>query len=347
MESTQSSLSRRGFLRGTAATLAASGLPLSGRGQGQAAPPASGTAKPPLIVSTWPFGKPANDRALQVLQSGGSGLDAVEQGVGVAEADPLNDSVGLAGMPNADGVVQLDACIMSGPGHKAGSVAAVEGIVHPIGVARKVMETTRHVMLVGDGARRFALRHGFKTGPKVAPEEWRAWKEWKRKKAAEAARAAGKGHDTIALVVLTADGHLYGGCSTSGLAYKIPGRVGDSPLIGGGLYVDEEVGAAGATGVGENVLRYCGTFLVVEMMRNGLSPQEACVETIRRIARMDPRGMDLAISFIAIDRKGRFGGASAGRGFEFAVTCPEYSRVMPGLALTDSWVGPTRKKPAR
>ena len=201
-------------------------------------------------------------------------------------------------------------------------------------------------MLVGEGARRFAIRNGFKQGPKVALEEHRAWKEWKQKQASEAKHHE-KGHDTIAMIMLAANGDIYGGCSTSGLAYKIPGRVGDSPLIGGGLYVDNDIGAAGATGVGENVLRYCGTFLVVELMRQGLSPHEACVETIRRIAKIDPKGMDLAISFIALDKKGRFGAASAGRGFEFAVTCPAFSRLQPGLALTEKYIGPSRKKPRR
>jgi len=298
-------------------------------------------ARPPLIVSTWPFGKPANEAALAALQRGGSGLDAVEQGIRVTESDPNNASVGLGGIPNADGVVQLDACIMSGPGHRAGSVAAVSGFRYPISIARRVMETTRHVMLAGEGAEDFAAREGFERGPKVSPKQKAAWKRWKE---AQASKAGGgtkpPNHDTIALIALLADGTVFGGCSTSGWGYKIPGRVGDSPILGSGLYVDNDVGAAGATGVGENVMRYCGSFLVVELMRQGLHPQEACLETIRRIAKKDPLGFDLSINFIALDRQGRFGGAGTGKGFEYAATCEAFSSVFRSPGLTSANIGP-------
>lgn len=300
----------------------------------------------PVVISTWPFGKPANERALEVLQGGGSGLDAVEKGIGVTEGDPNNSSVGLGGIPNSEGVVQLDACIMSGPGHSAGSVAALEGIRHPISVARRVMETTPHVMLVGDGALAFARQHGFEEGPKVSPRQERAWRRWQEDQARKKAESQSQpesnplNHDTIALVLLTPDGNLFGGCSTSGWAYKLPGRVGDSPLIGGGLYVDNEAGAAGATGLGENVLRYCGSFLVVEFMRQGMHPQEACVATIQRIARLDPKKFDLAINFIALDKQGRFGAAGTGQGFQYAVTTPDFSRVQTSPGLTHTDIGP-------
>lgn len=334
-------VSRRQFVSRSA--LAVTGASM-GRRLGAATPPTSSElqARPPLVISTWPFGKPANDAALAVLLRGGTGLDAVEQGIRVTESDPDNASVGLGGIPNADGVVQLDACIMSGPGHRAGSVAAVSGFRHPISIARRVMETTRHVMLVGAGAEAFAAEAGFERGPKVSARQKAAWRRWRKEQAAQAKERAAKhpNHDTIALLVLRADGTVFGGCSTSGWGYKIPGRVGDSPILGSGLYVDDEVGAAGATGVGENVMRYCGSFLVVELMRQGLPPQEACLEAIRRMARKDPLGFDLSINFIALDRQGRFGAAGTGTGFQYAVACEAFSTVFQSPGLTAADIGP-------
>ncbi|MCC7377652.1 MAG: N(4)-(beta-N-acetylglucosaminyl)-L-asparaginase [Verrucomicrobiales bacterium] len=288
----------------------------------------------PLIVSTWPFGKAANEKALQVLQSGGGRLDALVDGISVTEKDLSVTSVGAGGDPNADGVVSLDACIMDGPTHRCGSVAAVEGILPVIGVSRAVMEKTRHVMLVGDGARRFALANGFQDTQLLTEEARRRWQTWKsRQTGGQPGSAPPDTHDTIAMVILGADGQLSGGCSTSGLSYKLPGRVGDSPIIGSGLYVDNEVGAAGATGVGENIMRFCGTFQVVELMRSGASPAEACAETIRRIQRKHPAGTDLSINFLAIDRRGRFGAAGTGQGFPYSVTYPGYSEVLKSVAV--------------
>lgn len=334
---------RRRFLTSTATALIggrliqrATGAPLL--------PIAELSAAPPLLVSTWPFGKPANEKALSVLSAGGTGLDAIEQGIHVVESDAGNPSVGLGGIPNAAGVVQLDSCIMSGPGHRAGSVAAVSGFRHPISIARAVMERTKHVMLVGTGAEEFAAEHGFERGPKVSDGQRAAWKKWRAAQQKAEKEAGGKrparNHDTIAMVSLLPDGNLFGGCSTSGWGYKLPGRVGDSPIIGSGLYVDNEVGAAGATGLGENVMRYCGSFLVVELIRQGLHPQEACAETIRRIARLDPKGFDLAINFIAVDKRGRFGAAGTGTGFEYSVTCGAFSKVVQSPGLTSADVGP-------
>jgi N4-(beta-N-acetylglucosaminyl)-L-asparaginase len=338
-----SSMPRRRFLKGAAVSFVAGQVIHQARGAAATDLTELQTSAP-LIVSTWPFGKPANEKALEVIKAGGSGLDAVEQGIQVTESDPTNPSVGLAGIPNAEGIVQLDACIMSGPGHRAGAVGAVSGYKHPISIARRVMETTRHVFLVGEGAEAFAKKHGFEQGPKVSAGQKAAWKKWQtaQKAAEEKAAKSGKplNHDTIALVALLPDGNLFGGCSTSGWGYKIPGRVGDSPIIGSGLYVDNEVGAAGATGIGENVMRYCGSFLVVEYMRQGLHPQEACIETIRRIARMDPKGFDLAINFIAIDRKGRFGAAGTGTGFQYAATSSAFSKVLQSPGLTAADIGP-------
>ncbi len=291
----------------------------------------------PLVISTWKFGQPANDRALQVLQSGGSTLDAVEQGIRVTEASGLG-SVGLSGRPNAAGYSQLDASIMHGPGHQAGAVGALEGIRHPISVARRVMEKTRHVMLAGEGARQFALREGFASldtsDNDTLAAQWYATHWPPRQDPERASESPSKplqsdeqNHDTITLLVLGSDGTISGGCSTSGLAGKLPGRVGDSPIIGSGLYVDNEVGAAGATGVGENVMRYCATFLIVEFMRQGKHPREACQMAIRRIASSEGPGKDLSINFIALDKQGRFGAAGTDE-FPHAVAWPGESQVI-------------------
>ncbi len=286
-----------------------------------------------MIISTWPFGKPSNERALDVFKNGGAPLDAVEKGINLAEEDLSNSSVGAGGIPNAAGVVQLDACIMDGPTHKAGSVAALEGIANAVSVARRVMEKTRHVMLVGAGARAFALEQGFREQDLLTAEQKRRWEQWKQKQPAQ------KGHDTIALLALGPDGAIAGGCSTSGLGYKLPGRVGDSPIIGSGLYVDNDVGAAGATGIGENVMRFCGSFMIVELMRSGMHPTEACVEVILRTMRKHPANVDLSINFIALNKKGEFGAAGTGQGFQFAVASSTFSKVLKSPGVTGASVG--------
>jgi len=287
-----------------------------------------------LIVSTWPFAAPGNDRALQALLQGSSPLDAVEQGVRVVETGENSGSVGLGGIPNAAGVVQLDASIMEGRNHRAGSVAALEGFAHPISVARRVMEKTPHVLLVGEGARLFALREGFEGLNNDGPKKHAAWFE-KQKSQAAAAGAQEKGHDTITLLVLSENGRIAGGCSTSGLANKLPGRVGDSPIIGGGLYVDDEVGAAGATGRGENIMRYCGSFLVVEYMRQGMAPAEACLKVVERIVADQPDGKDPQVNFIALDKQGRYGAAGSARGFNYCVTTKnDKTKVVTAPAAT-------------
>ena len=321
---------RRDFLKHTtaaAATLSA----------GCASPQSNDhlTKRGPLIVSTWGFGKPANELALKVLQGGGSALDAVEQGVRLVETSG-NASVGLSGKPNAAGVVQLDACIMNGPGHQAGSVAGVEGVVHPISAARLVMEKTPHVMLVGAGAHWFAEQNGLEMRNSQADKA--NYREWlaRQKRLTPGKGDKPENHDTIALIILDADGNIAGGCSTSGWSGKVPGRVGDSPIIGGGVYVDNEVGAAGATGLGENVMRYCASYQVVENMRHGMSPTEACAEAIRRIAKTDPQGMDLAINFIAIDKHGEFGAAGTQANFPYSVTTPAFSEIRKGQPLSSA-----------
>ena len=319
---------RRDFLKHTTAAAATFSA-------GCASPQSSAhlAKRGPLIVSTLGFGKPANEVALKTLQGGGSALDAVEQGVRLVETSG-NTSVGLSGKPNAAGVVQLDACIMNGPGHQAGSVAGVEGVVHPISAARLVMEKTPHVMLVGAGAHWFAEQNGLEVRDGQADKA--NYREWlaRQKRPTPGKGDKPENHDTIAQIILDADGNIAGGCSTSGWSGKVPGRVGDSPIIGGGVYVDNEVGAAGATGLGENVMRYCASYQVVENMRHGMSPTEACAEAIRRIARTDPQGMDLAINFIAIDKHGEFGAAGTQANFPYSVTTPTFSEVRKGKSLS-------------
>jgi N4-(beta-N-acetylglucosaminyl)-L-asparaginase len=277
----------------------------------------------PVLVATWPFGKTANDVALATMVAGGSALDGVEQGIRRIEELGSDGSVGLAGRPNAAGYSQLDACIMNGPDHGAGSVGALEGIVHPITAARRVMEDTRHVMLVGEGARWFALEQGLESVDvsDLAPLK-EAWVGRERDPA-----PTERGHDTITVLALDEHGDLAGGCSTSGAGGKLPGRVGDSPILGAGLYLDNEVGAAGATGLGENVMRHCASAAIVELMRTGLHPQEACERVLHRIAAADPLGYELSICFIALDKLGRVGAAASNQRFPFAVTTPAGSEV--------------------
>jgi len=322
-------MTRRKFLNRTALSVVAASATNLGRSAETNVP----KGETPLIVSTWPFGKASNDAAMKVLLRGDSLLDAVEQGIWVTESDASNRSVGLSGTPNAAGVVQLDACIMNGPNHKAGSVGAIEGIRHPISAARRVMEKTRNVMLVGEGARMFALEEGLESVAVNSRELDDKWLKERMAKPGKSGKKKPPGHDTIALLVLGTDGNIVGGCSTSGLGGKLPGRVGDSPIIGSGLYVDNEVGAAGATGMGENVMRYCATFLIVEFMRQGLSPHEACVRTIQRIQRSEPKGAELSINFVALDKHGRYGAAGTDQGFQYSVTTPNFSRVLPNPGL--------------
>lgn len=287
----------------------------------------------PLFIATWNFGLPACQKSLETLQKSGSILDAIELGIHVAEADVRVDSVGVGGAPNAQGVVQLDACFMDGATHKAGSVAGLEQYPHPISVARRVMEKTKHVMLVGQGAAEFARLQGFEQQELLTEEQRKKWMEWKSKQPADPV-AAPPNHDTIALVGMDTNGHIAGGCSTSGLAYKLPGRVGDSPILGGGLYVDGEVGAAGATGIGENIMRYCGSFAIVELMRTGMDPTTACKSVIERIARTEKKPpSELHINFLAIDKQGRWGGAGTDAEFQIAVVDSRSARLESPLLV--------------
>ncbi len=276
----------------------------------------SGSNKP-VVLSTWYHGLPANDAAWALLSTGGTALDAAEAGVRIPEADPQSNSVGYGGLPDRDGHVTLDACIMDHEGH-CGGVAFLEGYKHPISVARKVMEETPHVLLTGQGAAQFAAEMGFQQEDLLTPEARADWQEWLRD-GHHAPPVNAQNHDTIGLLALDGEGRLAGACTTSGLAYKMHGRVGDSPLIGAGLYVDGAVGGATATGMGEMVIKVCGSFLVVELMRQGASPQEACEAAVRRIAeRQDLE--DRQVGFLALDRQGRTGAFAIRGGFNYALT---------------------------
>jgi len=311
-------LNRRKFI-GTAAAAGAIGmLPKSLRSMN-----VSGVKKElPVIISTWNHGLPSNEAAMKVLDNGGSIVDAVEQGVWVPEADPNNRSVGLGGMPDRDGYVTLDASIM-GPDGNAGSVAFLQHIVHPVSVARKIMEDTPHELLVGEGALQFALEQGFKKENLLTPGAEKAWKEWLKKANYNPVinweNEPNKYHDTIGLLAVDKNGEVAGACTTSGMGFKMHGRVGDSPIIGAGLFVDNEVGAATATGMGELVLKTLGSFLVVEFMRNGMSPQQACEAAVMRIVHKLPENKKFQVGYIAVNKNGETGGYSLQPGFNYAL----------------------------
>ncbi|WP_191020688.1 isoaspartyl peptidase/L-asparaginase family protein [Flavobacterium selenitireducens] len=275
----------------------------------------------PIVLSTWDFGLKANEAAWKILSSSGRALDAVEAGVKITEADPNERSVGYGGRPDRDGRVTLDACIMDDFAN-IGSVAALEHIMHPISVARAVMEKTPHVMLVGDGALSFALSQGFKKQNLLTEPSEKEWKEWLTKSEYKP-KVNIENHDTIGMIALDVNGNLSGACTTSGMAYKMHGRVGDSPIIGAGLYVDNEIGAATATGHGEEVIRIAGSHLVVELMRQGKSPEKACQEAVMRIVAISKKRnqslRDIQVGFIAINKKGEFGSYCVQDGFSYAV----------------------------
>jgi len=279
------------------------------------------------VVSTWDFGVGANQVAWKPLSAGGSALDAVEAGARWAESDLCNPTVGRCGNPDRDGVLSLDASIMDGDG-RCGSVAALSDIAHPVSVARRVMEQTPHVMLVGEGAQQFAVQQGFERKKLLTPEAEKAWREWLKTAQytpeINAERRSRPGdssnHDTLGMLAIDAQGRLAGACTTRGMAWKMHGRVGDSPIIGAGLYVDNEVGAATASGVGEEMIRNAASFLVVELMRQGRSPAEACREAIARVVRKRPEASKtLQVWFLALNKHGEVGAYALHRGFVYAV----------------------------
>ncbi len=295
-------------------------------------------AQQPIVIATWDSGAPVAKTAFEIIANNGSALDAVERGANQIE-DDINCCVGLGANPDRDGIVTLDASIMDYK-MNAGSVAAVERIKHPTSVARKIMETTPHVMLVGTGAQQFALQNGFTLEPqKLSESAEKTYKEWLKKSEykpeinVELKQNKDNGpfapyqfedgsfnHDTMGLVALDKMGNLGGACTTSGMGFKIRGRVGDSPIIGAGLYVDNEVGAVTSSGVGEEVIKICGSFLVTEFMRQGLSPEAACKKAVERIVKRDgTKAKQIQVGFCAINKKGQHGGYAIQKGFMYAV----------------------------
>ncbi|MBE0545913.1 MAG: N(4)-(beta-N-acetylglucosaminyl)-L-asparaginase [Verrucomicrobia bacterium] len=345
---------RRTFLQ-TAAT-ASVGAMFAGRFAELQLSAASGDSRPVVIASA--NGLEAAATAMALIKQGKDALDAVIAGVSLVEADPEDNSVGYGGLPNEEGVVELDASVMHGPTGRGGSVAALRNIMHPSQVARVVMERTDHVLLVGEGALRFARAHGFKEENLLTEEARLAWLKWKEnlspnddwlpphdintKGIGKLLEASRRHYGTINCSAVDLQGNVSGCTTTSGLAFKIPGRVGDSPILGAGLYVDNDVGAAGSTGRGEANLLACSSVNIVEFMRQGKSPEAACLLACERIARqtkmkrlLDDDGRpNFDVKFYAINKRGEFGGASIWSGARFAVNTGEpASRLVDAASL--------------
>jgi N4-(beta-N-acetylglucosaminyl)-L-asparaginase len=346
-----SSFTRRDFLR--TATAAGGALLLDQRSAASAVRSTHGTSRALVIASA--NGLQASARAMELIKQGKDALDAVVAGVNIVEDDPKDMSVGYGGYPNEDGIVELDASVMHGPTGRGGAVAALRNIKNPSRVAQKVMERSDHVLLVGEGAFRFARAHGFKEENLLTDETREAWLRWKEnmstdddwlpehtiesQNVGEAFQAAIRNHGTINCNGLDLNGNISGCTTTSGMAFKLAGRVGDSPIFGAGLYVDNEVGAAGSTGRGEANLLACSSVLIVEAMRQGKSPADACILACERIAKMtkmkrllDEKGRPkFQVNFYAITKKGEYGAGSIWSGSKFAVNTGE-----PESRLEDS-----------
>lgn len=306
----------------------------------------------PIVVATWNNGREVNAEAWKILSASGRAVDAVEAGARYVESTQ-DCCIGLGGYPDRDGIVTLDACIMDEHAN-CGSVGAIEQIKHPVSVARKIMETTPHIMLVGEGAQQFALENGFKKEPKeLSPDAKTAYQKWLKKSEyhpeINIENKKGNGpfappffedgsinHDTMGLVALDMSGNMSGAVTTSGMAFKIHGRVGDSPIIGAGLFVDNEVGAATSSGLGEEVIRICGTHLVVEYMRQGYSPETACRKAIERIIKRDrEKAKTLQVGFLALNKKGQYGAYAVQKGFVFSVKSHGEEKVYPSKYFFD------------
>jgi N4-(beta-N-acetylglucosaminyl)-L-asparaginase len=304
----------------------------------------------PIVISTWDAGLAANKAAWEVLSKGGRALDAVEKGVMVTEASQ-SCCVGLGANPDRDGFVTLDACIMD-EAFNCGSVAFLERIKHPISVARRVMEKTPHVMLVGSGAQQFAIAEGFPLEEqKLSPEAQREYDKWLKKseykpiinienKGGHGAFAPAQlengdwNHDTIGMVAMDINGNLSGSCTTSGMGFKMRGRLGDSPIIGSGLYVDNEIGACTATGQGEDVIRIAGSHTVIELMRQGLSPEAACKKAVERIVKIKKdKAKDIQVAFLALNKKGQVGAFAIHKGFSYAVKNKSMEKLVNARSL--------------
>jgi N4-(beta-N-acetylglucosaminyl)-L-asparaginase len=329
---------RREFFR-----LSALGLPvlIAGQADGQAA--GSSKFKLPVAISTWDSGLHANAAAWPIISKGGLAIDAVEA-AGRAVEDEPSCCVGLAAYPDRDGKVTLDSCIMDGRGN-CGAVSFVDRIKHPVSLARKVMEATPHVMLSGDGARQFAIENGFPLeSGELSPDAEKEWKKWLEKSNYKPVvnienmkpgamyqtspyffDDGRPNHDTMGTITVDGRGKLAGMVTTSGMAFKIHGRVGDSPIIGAGLFVDDAVGAATSSGVGEEVIRICGTHTVVEQMRLGRTPEQACLEAVNRIVKRDAaKAKELQVGFVAVSNNGEVGAYAIQKGFTYSVTNSEF-----------------------
>ncbi|WP_047419437.1 N(4)-(beta-N-acetylglucosaminyl)-L-asparaginase [Cellulophaga sp. Hel_I_12] len=333
---------RRKFIKasllGTVGATALSSFKNTGELLGSATTPTSNNQLKPLIISTWNHGLPANEETWKNLKNGTSTIDAIEAGMRIPEADPKIRSVGYGGFPDREGKVTLDACIMD---HHSdcGAVSFLQGIKHPISVAKKVMQKTSHVMLSGEGALQFALSEGFEEENLLTDEAKKDWEKW-----LEASKYKPvinmENHDTISMLVLDEDGNISGGCTTSGAAWKMHGRIGDSPIIGAGLFLDNEIGAAAATGLGEAVIRTAGSAMVVELMRQGKSPYEACKEIVERIYTKHKNHKDmeyLQVGFIAINKKGEHAGYSLRSGFNYAVYDDKKGNRMEDAPFKMAW----------
>jgi N4-(beta-N-acetylglucosaminyl)-L-asparaginase len=336
-------INRRKFIQASAFSSLAMVLSKIAKGNSQAV----SVKGKPIVISTWDAGMNANKAAWEVLGNGGRALDAVEKGVMVTEAEQ-NCCVGLGANPDRDGFVTLDACIMD-EFFNCGSVAFLERIKHPISVARRVMEKTPHVMLVGSGAQQFAIAEGFLLEEKkLSPEAQKSYENWLKNSEykppainvesknnhgpfAPAKLENGEwNHDTIGMVAMDTNGNLSGSCTTSGAGFKMRGRVGDSPLIGAGLFVDNEVGACTATGQGEDVIRVAGSHSVVELMRQGLSPEAACKKIIERIVKIKgAKAKDIQVAFLAVNKKGQVGAFAIHKGFSYAIMTNEMEKLVP------------------
>ena len=340
-------IDRRKFIRASAFTGFASLL-----SKGAWAMTGTGTVKgKPVVISTWDAGLRANKAAWEVLGSGGRALDAVEKGVMVTETEK-SCCVGLGANPDRDGFVTLDACIMD-EFSNCGSVAFLERIKHPIAVARRVMEKTPHVMLVGSGAQQFAVAEGFPLEEqKLSPDAQKSYDNWLKRSEykppainvenkndhgpfAPAKLENGEwNHDTIGMVAMDTHGNLSGSCTTSGAGFKMRGRLGDSPIIGAGLFVDNEVGACTATGQGEDVIRVAGSHSVVELMRQGMTPEAACKKVIERIVKIKGvKAKDIQVGFLAVNKKGEVGAYAIHKGFSYAIKRKEVEKMVPSKSI--------------
>jgi isoaspartyl peptidase/L-asparaginase-like protein (Ntn-hydrolase superfamily) len=280
----------------------------------------------PIIISTWNFGLKANEAGWKVMTTDGNALDAVEMAARVTENDPTNTSVGYGGYPNEEGVIQLDSAMIDGKTNRMGSVCAIENIKNPSSVARKVLEEGKHIYLAGDGAKTFALKHGFKEENLHTPQSLRWYAD-------QLGKTTTDGHDTIGIIALDSQDDMAVCCTTSGLAMKWKGRVGDSPMIGAGLYLDKYVGAATGTGVGERAIEVCASFAIVEFMRNGDSPQKACEKLIKRVYERNQPNADFQLGFIAMNTNGETGAAGMQPGFEYSEMVDGNNQVVPGKIL--------------